>query len=214
MNKPDCPVLVFAKAPIPGEVKTRLLSHMDGKAVAALHERLVFHSLKTSTEANVGPVDLWCSPSEDHPFFLRCAEKFEVKLHQQTEGDIGRRMAHAFEETLKRAPMALLMGTDCPSLDREDLKEAKTVLQQGAHAVLCPAEDGGYVLIGLRQYRPELFEGIAWGTGSVLDETRERLRRINWNWHELPRRWDVDRPEDVERLRREGLIQWNWKCFA
>lgn len=75
---------------------------------------------------------------------------------------------------------------------------------QGYQAVLSPAEDGGYVLIGLTQFHPMLFEGISWGTASVLPETRDRLRKLKWRWKELPERWDIDRPEDVERLKREG----------
>jgi rSAM/selenodomain-associated transferase 1 len=209
MKKSDCRIIVLTKAPILGEVKTRLLSSMDAQTVTALHEQLVLHSLNTATESRVGPVDLWCSPSKEHPFFLQCAEKFGLELHQQTGRDFGRRMAHAFDETLKRARMALLMGTDCPSLTPEDLKEAKKVLKQGAPVVISPAEDGGYVLIGLRQYEPELFKGVAWGTRSVLKETRDRLRKLGWKWYELSERWDVDRPEDVERLRREGLMEWN-----
>ena len=205
-NLTNCRIIVFAKAPIPGEVKTRLFSSMDAQTVTALHEKLALHSLNTAVESKVGPVELWCAPSKEHPFFLRCTEKFQVELHQQTEGDLGRRMAHAFDETLKRAPMALLMGTDCPSLTPEDLKEAKKALKQGAPAVISPAEDGGYVLIGLCQYESTLFEGISWGTSSVLEETRERLRRLRWNWYELPQRWDVDRPEDVERLKVEGYL--------
>ncbi|OGP76249.1 MAG: hypothetical protein A2V86_12430 [Deltaproteobacteria bacterium RBG_16_49_23] len=202
--KTNCRLIVFAKAPIPGEVKTRLLSYMDGQAVAALHEQLVLHSLNTALEAKVGPVELWGSPSKEHPFFLRCAEKFKVELHQQTDGDLGKKMSNAFDQPLKRSDCTLLMGTDCPSLSSADLKEARAALQQDVHAVISPTEDGGYVLIGLRQYRPELFKGIAWGTDSVLDQTRERLRQLKWNWQELPQRWDVDRPEDVERLKREG----------
>jgi len=205
-NVTNCRIIVFAKAPIAGEVKTRLLSYADAQTITALHEKLALHSLNTAVESKVGSVELWCAPSKEHPFFLRCAEKLQVELHQQTEGDLGRRMAHAFDETLKRAPMALLMGTDCPSLTPEDLKEAKKALKQGAPAVISPAEDGGYVLIGLCQYESTLFEGISWGTSSVLEETRERLRRLRWNWYELPQRWDVDRPEDVERLKVEGYL--------
>lgn len=204
-NGTNCRIIVFAKAPIPGEVKTRLLSSMDGQDAASLYEKLVWHSLNMAVRSNVGPVDLWCAPSVDHPFFIHCAGNFRVELHSQTEGDLGRRMADAFKKTLMKADMAILMGTDCPSLSPEDLKEAVTFLHQGNHAVIGPAEDGGYVVIGLRQYDPSLFEGISWGTGAVLEETRRRLGRLRWNWHELPEKWDVDRPEDVERLRRDGL---------
>jgi rSAM/selenodomain-associated transferase 1 len=141
-----------------------------------------------------------------HPFFIHCAQHFKVKLYQQIEGDLGIRMAHAFYETLKKTHCALLIGTDAPSLTCADLKEAKTLLQKGTPAVIGPAEDGGYVLLGLRQYDPQLFEGVSWGTDSVLEETRGRLRRLGWDWNELPQKWDVDRPEDVERLRRTGLL--------
>jgi hypothetical protein len=208
-DTPNCRIIVFAKAPVAGEVKTRLLPFMDVKSVTTLHEKLVLHSLNKALESKVGPVELWCTPSVVHPFFFRCAKKFQIEIHEQTDGDLGRRMAHAFEETLKRAPMALLMGTDCPSLTCEDLKEATKILGQGSQAVITPAEDGGYVLIGLRQYELLLFERISWGTSSVIEETRERLLQLRWNWQELPARWDVDRPEDVERLRREELLEWN-----
>jgi uncharacterized protein len=212
MKTIDCHLIVFAKAPIPGEVKTRLLPLLDAEAVVVLYEQLILHCLNTAVKAEVGPVDLWCTPSIDHPFFIRCSEEFQIDLHQQTEGNIGRRMAYAFYETLKKANFVLLMGTDCPSLTCTDLKEAKRVLQQGVHAVISPTEDGGYVLLGLRQYESKLFEGISWGTESVLEETRERLLRLGWYWHELPKRWDVDRPEDVKRLISEGYLDLKAIC--
>ena len=210
MKTTDCRLIVFAKAPIPGQVKTRLFPSLGAETAAALHEQLILHSLDKAVGSGIDPVDLWCTPSSDHPFFIRCAEKFGVGLYQQTEGDIGRRMAHSFNETLKRANYVLLMGTDCPSLTCADLREGATALYQGADAVISPAEDGGYVLIGLSQYNPELFDGVSWGTESVLEETRMRLRRLGWRYHELPTRWDVDRPEDLERLKKAELLELNW----
>jgi len=206
VKRTDCRLIVFAKAPIPGEVKTRLLPLLDAETAAALYEELVLHCLSTAVEAEVGPVDLWCASSKDHPFFIRCCERFPIERCQQTSGDIGRRMAHAFHAALEKADSALLMGSDCPSLTCADLKEARRCLRLNNHAVIGPAEDGGYVLLGLRQCDPKLFEGISWGTESVLEETRERLRRLGWHWHELPERWDVDRPEDVRRLVSEGYL--------
>ncbi len=209
MNDMNCPIIVFAKAPIPGEVKTRLLSTMDSASVIALYEKLILHTLRTALDSKVGPVKLWCTPSADHPFFIHCANKFQIELHQQAGGDLGKRMALAFRETLTRAPIALLIGTDCPSLTSKDLIEANQTLKQGVPVVISPAEDGGFVLIGLCQYEPSLFEGVLWGTESVLKETKDRLRQLGWDWRELPTRWDVDRPEDVDRLRREGLMEWD-----
>jgi len=204
MKKNDCRLIVFAKAPIPGEVKTRLLPFLDVETASILHEQLVLHCLNTAIEAEVGEIDLWCTPTIEHSFFIRCAKKFKIELYQQIESNLGKRMSYAFNETLKKSHLALLIGTDCPSLTYVDLKEAKRILHQGPQAVISPAEDGGYVLIGLRQYASQLFEGISWGTEAVMEETRRKLRRLGWQWHELPQRWDVDRPEDVERLRIEG----------
>lgn len=202
-----CRLLVFAKAPIPGQVKTRLIPSMGATAAASLHEKLVFHSLETVKNSGLGPVEVWCTPSEEHPFFKLCAEKFQLRLRKQTEGDIGKRMAYAFDHTLGKVPSALLIGTDCPSLTQDDLKEAVEALAQGMDAVIGPAEDGGYVLLGLHRFAPELFAGISWGADLVFEETRERLRGLGWQWHELKERWDVDRLEDVKRLRLEGLLK-------
>lgn len=200
----DCSIIVFAKAPIPGQVKTRLVGSLGAWEAAQLYERLAFQTLQTSLLSDVGPVTLWCAPSTEHPFFRRCADELKVELRTQSEGDLGRRMADAFRETLSVTTAALLIGTDCPGLTQEDLRESSLVLGQKADAVVGPTEDGGYVLIGLRTLAPSLFEGVPWGTEEVLVDTRRHLRNLGWTWHELIVRWDVDRPEDVKRMIAEG----------
>jgi len=210
MKSKDLHIIVFAKAPIPGQVKTRLIPMMGPEAAAALYEKLVIHTLSIAVKANLGQIELWCSPSVKHPFFIRCAEDFRAKLYKQSVGDLGKRMGDALKKTLEKASYAILIGTDCPSFTEKDLKEAARAMKRGAKAVLGPAEDGGYVLIGMRHYSPELFIEIPWGTGSVMEETRKRLQRLGWRWHELRTFWDVDRPEDVERLVREGYLEKDW----
>lgn len=205
MERVEHRLIIFVKTPIPGRVKTRLISAIGEEAASALYEKMALHCITEGVEADIGPVDLWCTPSSNHPFFIKCAQRFRVNLHHQIEGDLGQRMAHAFSKTLKVASYALLMGSDCPSLTRSDIRAAKATLEKQNDAVIIPAEDGGYVLLGLRRNTPELFSGISWGTGAVLEETRQRLGRLGWNWHELPEKWDVDRPEDVGRLKRDGL---------
>lgn len=207
MQTIDCRLIVFAKAPIPGQVKTRLIPFTGEEVATTLHEKLTFHCLAKAVKAHVGPVDLWCAPSSRHPFFIHCSKEFQVELHPQSGGDLGRRMAFAFSETLKRASSALLIGTDSPSLTQIDLREAAEALAKGMDAVISPAEDGGYVLLGLRRSDPELFYGIPWGANTVMEETRAKLHRLGWRWHELPVRWDVDRPEDLERLMMYGRLK-------
>ncbi len=205
MNTAACHIIVFAKAPVPGQVKTRLIPSLGPSGAASLHEQLVTRILSIAVDAQVGSVDLWCTPSSRHPFFRRCRRKFRVSLFDQAAGDLGFRMAHAFRETLRSASAAVLIGTDCPSLTSDELRASAEVLRKGVDAVIGPAEDGGYVLIGLRRYAPELFKEISWGTDSVLRQTQERLVGLGWKWRRLSEQWDVDRPEDVVRLKREGF---------
>jgi glycosyltransferase A (GT-A) superfamily protein (DUF2064 family) len=119
-------------------------------------------------------------------------------------------MGGALKKTLEKASHAILIGTDVPGLTSTDLKKAATILKRGAKVVIGPAEDGGYVLIGMGRYASGVFKGIPWGTGSVMEETRKRLQQLGWRCHELKKFWDVDRPEDMERLVREGYLEKDW----
>jgi rSAM/selenodomain-associated transferase 1 len=196
-----CAVIVFARAPVPGQVKTRLIPALGPLRAAALHRRLVRETLTKAVRSGVGPVTLAGYPSAGHPFFARCATRYGVALMDQEGADLGARMGEALKRALDRAPMALLVGSDCPPLTVEDLRAAARALGQGADAVLAPAEDGGYVLIGLRCFHPALFCGLPWGSEGVLRETMGRLERLSWRVARLPTRWDLDRPEDFARLR-------------
>ena len=186
---------MFAKAPVPGTVKTRLARTLGPKGAAELHRRLVRRTLATAAAARVGPVVLACAPDARHGFFADCAAEFGATLEDQGDGDLGERMSRAFE---RHAP-ALLVGTDCPALAPEDLREGAAAL--GSHdLVLGPAEDGGYVLIGLRTGAPGVFEGVAWGTSNVLNRTLANAAELGLRVQELGLYWDVDRPADLQRI--------------
>jgi hypothetical protein len=197
-------VAVFARAPVPGEVKTRLAPLLGPREAAELHATLVRQALRTARTAGVGPVSLWCTPDPAHPFFAACAAEHGVALHAQRGGDLGERMARAFDELLASGP-ALLVGSDCPSLSARDLCAAAVSLAT-RDAVVQPAEDGGYVLVGLSRPVAGVFEGLRWGEASVMRDTRERLRGAGATWREMPVRWDVDRPDDYRRLLASGLL--------
>ena len=202
----DASVLIFARAPVAGSVKTRLIPLLGDHGAAALHRNLVERALTVARESGVGPVELWCTPTTDDDFFASCRDRFRVTLHRQCEGDLGARMLNALEDALTRSRHVLLTGSDCPSLTAADLRAAASALRDGPDAVFCPAEDGGYVLVGLSQAMPALFDAMTWGTATVMEETRQRLRNLGWRWHELPVHWDVDRPQDYQRLVREGFL--------
>lgn len=198
MRFPDASLMIFAKAPVAGAAKTRLAPALGEQGAADLHARLTERTLHTAITANLAPVELWCSPDCSHPFFQTVAGT--VGRRVQHGQDLGDRMANAFEAVLANHPYAVLIGTDCPAITPDYLARAFALLDGSADAVLGPAEDGGYVLLGLRRMDKRLFEGVAWGTDRVLDETRERLVALGWRWQELETLWDVDRPVDLERL--------------
>ncbi len=198
MRFPVATLMIFAKAPVAGAAKTRLVPALGEQGAADLQARMTERILHTAVTANLAMVELWCSPDCSHPFFQAVTDA--VGRRVQHGQDLGDRMAYAFDATLVHHPYAVLVGTDCPAMTADYLGRAFALLEGGADAVLGPAEDGGYVLLGLRCMDKRLFESVAWGTDNVLKETRERLTALNWHWQELETLWDVDRPEDLERL--------------
>lgn len=194
------PVVVFARAPVAGAAKTRLAPRLGADGAARLHAALVERTVRTALDAGLGPVELCCAPDVAHPFFAHCAARYRIALAAQEPGDLGARMHAALARVAPQAGGALLIGSDCPAMTAGYLRAAAAALTAGADAVLGPAEDGGYVLIGLRRAAAEVFEAIAWGAPDVLAATRARLAALGWRWRELAALWDVDRPQDLDRL--------------
>jgi rSAM/selenodomain-associated transferase 1 len=197
-SSPQLAIAIMAKAPIAGLAKTRLTPHLGADGAAALQRWLLERTVCTALASGLGPVILWCAPDTGHPVFIALAESGEITLRQQPAGDLGERMAQAVAESAGVAG-TLVIGTDCPLLTPADLRAAGEAL--ATHdAVVAPAEDGGYVLIGLRQVIPEVFSGIDWSTDRVMAQTRQRLAGLGCSWFEFSPFWDVDRSTDFERL--------------
>ncbi len=191
------PVLVFTRTPVPGRVKTRLIPAIGAGRAANLHRAMLWRTVATVAQAAVGPVGLWCSPASEHPYIAEIQREFGLDVHLQKGGDLGERMHLALQSQLDDAGGALLVGTDCPFLETGDLQLAARALREGADAVIGPAQDGGYYLIGVRESDAEVFSGVAWGSGQVLATTRQKFRDLGWRWRELATRRDVDRPADL-----------------
>ena len=194
-------VIIFAKAPIAGAAKTRLIPRLGPHGAAALHAAMVERTVAMACAARVGPIELACTPDTLHPLFASIAREYGITLVDQGPGDLGERMRRALERGVRELGAAMAIGTDCPALDARYLQAAGAALDMGVPVVIGPAEDGGYVLIGLRTDYAELFQGIAWGTDTVLPATRSVLRARGTTCHELATLWDVDRPHDLDRLR-------------
>ena len=193
---------VFARTAVSGDVKTRLIPRLGADGAARLQQILTARTVETALTANIGPVELWCTPDRSHSAMVALAER-GVELHDQGPGGLGERMQRALEHALANADFAVLTGSDCPSLTPSDLQSAATALQEGSDVAFVPAEDGGYVLIAAKRCSHRLFDGIEWGRDTVMEETRLRLQELGWSWKELATRWDVDRPQDYDRLLRE-----------
>lgn len=200
MKHPNARLLIFAKAPIPGEVKTRLIPALGASGAANVHRALLQNQLHHALAAELCPVELWVANDLDDEFITHCAQQFPITLHTQSGRDLGERMANAFASTLSSASPALLIGSDCIGLDAGVLQQAFDTLHTGFNAVFVPADDGGYVAVGLDRPAPALFDRIPWGTSEVMHATRHKLHASDLTWCELPSLWDVDRPEDLNRL--------------
>jgi len=185
-------VIVFARAPVAGRVKTRLVPVLGAWRAAQLHLRLVRRALRTARAARCGPVEL--HGSARHTLFRQ--EAFRV----QRGADLGERMHRATSSALKRHAGVILIGADCPELRPADLRRAARLLRGGYEAVLAPAEDGGYALVALSRPSPALFRGVSWGTDAVWRQTVANMQGAGTRWRALRQVWDVDHPEDLARL--------------
>jgi len=203
---PNARLLIFAKAPVPGRVKTRLAGRLGTRGAARVYQQLLARTLKTAQAARLCPVELWCAPDARHGFFSHCRRAYGVRLRRQGAGDLGRRMKHALDQALREGRQAVLIGGDCASVGAAELRAAFERLASGYDAVLGPARDGGYVLVGLSRPCPPMFRAIPWSAPTVMATTRRRLRQAGIAWFELPVGWDVDTPADLKRLRRSAVL--------
>ncbi|MDH4098403.1 MAG: TIGR04282 family arsenosugar biosynthesis glycosyltransferase [Nitrospira sp.] len=202
---PHAALVIFAKAPIPGQVKTRLCPPLTPDEAATLHGSFVLDMLertKTATTQFKLPLDryLACAPSSTHVFFKIMEERQGVKLIDQVGDDLGGRMTQAFDVLFSRGyHRVVIVGTDVPTLPLDYFKQALAQLETH-DLVLGPALDGGYYLIGLRKPAPDLFADIPWSTDRVLTLTQEKAHGLRLTTATIPPWRDVDTIEDLTAL--------------
>jgi rSAM/selenodomain-associated transferase 1 len=223
----DTALIVFAKAPLPGLAKTRLIPALGADGAAALAAQLLRHTLAQAVAAGFDALELCVAPDEPHPLLRRAAARHGAQLTAQGDGDRGARRQRALSRRLARHGRVLLIGTDAPALDAAALRAAAHAL--ASHdAVLVPALDGGYALVGLAAgpstgsgrtgvgspfglslSKPapaaglapaRLFQDIAWSTPQVMAQTIERLAELGLHAAQMPALADIDEPADLVHL--------------
>lgn len=194
MSKPA--LFVFAKVPVAGAAKTRLLSEYTAVQAAEIASVLIQETLTLAAANWDGPIYLAATPTTTHPLFAALAARHAVALRAQRGADLGARMYDALEYGIARYGAAAVMGCDVPHCPGPTLHDACGRLARG-RAVLGPSADGGYYLIGLGTPCAELFTDITWGGSDVCATTMARARTRGIEFDMLPPLRDIDTPEDL-----------------
>lgn len=200
-------IIVFGREPLPGRVKTRLIPALGARGAARLYRHLLERTLRVAAAQRECSIELWCCPdTATHAVCRSLAGDLGIACRFQQGSDLGARMLHAFAITLRQVDRVILIGSDCPAYDAGYLGSAFSALDEH-DAVVGPAQDGGYVLLGLTKVDRRLFDELPWSTSAVLGKTRQRLRALGWCWSELDSLRDLDTPGDFDHYaQREEIL--------
>ena len=190
----------MAKAPVAGKVKTRLIPALGSEGAALLAKQLLEHALEQVLQSDAAAA-LCMEPEPSHVDWL-CVDPELIKEFAQTaqEGlDLGDRLKSAYKQSAERFNATLFVGMDCPGLSADLINQAIERLSE-VDVVITPSTDGGYVLIGMRGYHPELFDQISWSTDQVLDQTLVRAQDLGLKVFVCSALTDIDEPSDLVHL--------------
>ena len=193
----DPTLILFAKSPVPGRVKTRLMPELSAQQAADVATLLIKRTVQLAVSNWSGPIALHTYPDTEHEVFRDLSDTHGLRLAAQKQGDLGEKMCSAISELTERGIPAAVMGCDVPHCPGALLREAHELLQQGRN-IIGPTVDGGYYLIGLQQAWPEIFSGIRWGSDHVMQNTLEAAQRCGIRFTLLARLRDIDRFEDLK----------------
>ncbi len=196
-------LIVFAKLPVAGRVKTRLAATIGAAGALRVHRRLLEATFALARDSGADVLewrydDAGAAPGSPEAALPEALAALGWCVGPQRGGDLGARMREALETALAAGDRPVLVGGDCPVLGADDLRQAFGALA-AADAVFAPAEDGGYALVGLSRPAPELFEGVPWGTPGVMSITRARAAAAGVRLAMLRTVWDVDIEADLRR---------------
>ncbi|MDG2089862.1 MAG: TIGR04282 family arsenosugar biosynthesis glycosyltransferase [Gammaproteobacteria bacterium] len=194
---PNSCIAMFARAPILGQVKTRLIPALGEQGALDMHLQLMNRQFEVLNESSLCSVQLWVDRSIDHQAF----NKFSGELKLQQGDSLGEKMFYAAQVVLQKFNKVVIIGSDCPGIDEVYLEQALQALNAKTNdVVLGPALDGGYVLIAMKLPQLEIFQDIDWGTEFVLKQTLNKLQAEGIGFSTLPPLMDIDTPEDLKSL--------------
>lgn len=195
----DQQLIIFIKAPEPGQCKTRLTPYLSPQQACDFYKTLVENCMHNIASLKAVDIAIYTTPDTQHPYIKNLSQQYNTTLHSQQGKDLGQRMHHALAKSLQHYKQSVLIGSDCPYLDKNYIEKAFKALSQHdkvTDIVLGPAEDGGYVLIGANRIQAELFKSINWGTKTVLQQTIQKADTEGYRYHLLNTLRDIDTAQD------------------
>jgi rSAM/selenodomain-associated transferase 1 len=202
-------LILFAKIPRLGRVKTRLVPPLSPEQALGLYRAFLLDQIEFLDSFADGKEIELCLDAPWRPQPGGAGLPAGLRLTEQGDGDLGMRMLRAFRRSRSEGVTAtVVLGADAPTLPRSRIDEALESLDAGQPAVVVPAADGGYVLLGLREPRPDLFHGVPWGGADVLSATRARAEESGIELFLLPGWYDVDDHAALERLKQDLETPW------
>lgn len=200
-------IIVFARAPRLGKVKTRLNKALPHDQVLQLHESLVRHTIANAFTVSSASVELWVDENPSHSFFQNLQVEYPaLSVELQIAGDLGVKMSHALSQSSDERQASVIIGSDCPAIDGQYIEAAINALND-QHLVIGPAADGGYVLICTKQGTLPVFDGIDWGTEQVLRQTLQLAVQSDLKVRLMAELNDIDHPFDLAEAHRFGLME-------
>ncbi len=192
-------IIIFAKAPQPGFAKTRLIPALGEEGAAELARQMLLNTLREALAADIGPVELCVTPEINHAAWHGIQLPKEIGISGQGEGDLGARLARTARRSAEQGELVLLIGTDCVEMSAALLRDAAQSLNEHDAVIHCTT-DGGYALLGLRQFNPFLFSDMPWSTDAVASSTISRIGQLGWSVHVGQMLHDVDEPQDLKYI--------------
>jgi len=208
-------LIVFAKAPLEAQCKTRLIPLLGEIGATEFYKGLLQHCLRTVSQLEHADIALYATPHIQHPLLPQLAANYNTTLPLPRGHDLGGRMHHAIQQELQQYQRVVLIGSDCPGITRDYLEQAFAALQH-SDLVIGPATDGGYVLIGGRRISPTIFANTHWGSDQVLKQCLCNIRDTGFSHQCLASQQDIDTPEDFlqYQLQLQTLLGKTYPLFS